>query len=209
MLRIARTSDAPNAASIFEVAAQRRMQARLCKLDDHDTPAAMSILIPALLLTMQSAAPGDCVYNAVAPAARSSIGAAIVAKRPRSDADIEALKDAVDQCARPNRWSIDSALHANGSAAMRFAADTLANQLGHPTWSANALAVLRKRPRDQVQNLAKTGSGNAEFEIVLTHMLHSDPAIEAALKGASDEAAEKFILMVKLTALSEVERLAI
>jgi|GEM_PF-5535049 len=92
---------------------------------------------------------------------------------------------------------------------MRFAADTLANQLGHPTWSANALAVLRKRPRDQVQNLAKTGSGDAEFEIVLTHMLHSDPAIEAALKGASDEAAEKFILMVKLTALSEVERLAI
>ncbi len=169
----------------------------------------MSILIPALLLMMQSANPGDCVYNAVKPDVRSSIGAAVLAKRPRTDADIEALKNAVDQCARPNRWSIDSALHANGSAAMRFAADTLASQLGNPAWSANALAVLRTRPGDQVQNLAKTGSGNAEFEIVLTHMLHSDPGIETALKGASNDTLEKFILMIKLSALSEVERLAI
>lgn len=169
----------------------------------------MSFLMSALALMLQSASPGDCVYEAVTPDVRASIGDAIIARRPRSAADIDALTIAVDRCARPERWSVDSALHANGSAAMRFAADTLARQLGHPTWSHTALAVLRTRPLGQIRNLAKTGSGDAEFELVLTHMLHADPEIGDELKGASKETLEKFILMVKLLAVAEVERNAI
>lgn len=169
----------------------------------------MSVMMYVLLLVTPSTAPGDCVYDAVAPDVRVSLGEATIAKRPRDDADIEALKNAVDKCTPASGWSIESALHANGSAAMRFAADTVARQLGHPSWSANALAVLRTRPLGQIQNLAKTGSGDAEFEIVLTHMLRGDPSIAEALQGASKAELEKFILMVKLLAVAEVERLSI
>ena len=54
----------------------------------------MSFLMSALALMLQSASPGDCVYEAVTPDVRASIGDAIIARRPRSAADIDVLKGA-------------------------------------------------------------------------------------------------------------------
>jgi hypothetical protein len=148
----------------------------------------------------------DCILSAIPEAQRSSIGEAILAKRAKEAADNAALFRATDDCARKYRLSTERALHANGYAAMRMAAETLARKLGHPEWAGYALVAVRERPRAQREALAGTGSGGAEFELVLQRMIHQDRTIGATLQSWDKEPLERFVLMVKLFAVAEVER---
>jgi hypothetical protein len=154
---------------------------------------------------LQAGSGAECVYEVLPLAQRSSIGETMLARRRLADADADAMTKAIDKCAPATRWSVDGALHANGYAAMRSAADVLARRLGNPTWSAAALRVIRARPTEQVQNLA-TGSDNAEFKLVLTQMIAEDRSVGTSLNGASDEVFTNYILMVKMIAVAEVER---
>lgn len=156
-----------------------------------------------------SASAGDCVYDAVPPKVRASIGKSVLARRSKEPGDLDLLVRVTDDCAKRHRWSADGALHANGSAAMRFASEAIATKFGHPAWCASALTAIRTRPLDQIRNLSSTGAGDAEFELVLQQMVHTNPEIAAVLEGASNQALEEFILMIKLLAVSEVERLSI
>jgi hypothetical protein len=169
----------------------------------------MAPIFSALLLVTQPPSGDECVYNAVPVVSRASIGESVLAKRSKDAATLDALTKAIDECSRQNHWSVESALHANGSAAMRFAADRIAQRLAHPSWSDEALKAIRTRPPEQIQNLAKTGSGGAEFELVLTRMIAADRTIGEVLGGASKETFESFVLMIKLLSISEIERVKI
>jgi hypothetical protein len=166
----------------------------------------MSPFLSAILFTMQPASGADCVYDALPLAQRSSIGEAMLAKRSLDHADTGAMIKAIDKCAPSKGWTTEGALHANGYAAMRSAADVLAGRLGHLPWSATALRVIRALPPEQMQSLAGTAPGNAEFKLVLTNMIAEDRSVATSLNGASDEVFTSFILMVKMIAVAEVER---
>ena len=170
------------------------------------SPPMTSTLL-ALVLASQTLPSHDCIIDAVPVASRSAIGEAVLAKQLRSSGAMDVLKLATDACARANGWSVDQALHANGYSSMRFAADSIAAKLGHPSWSSAAQKAIRLRPEEQLQNLAATGTGNAEFELVLASMIGTDPSIPGAIKESSNESLDLFVLMVKLVAVGELERL--
>jgi hypothetical protein len=165
----------------------------------------MNPLFSAMSLMLQVGSGAECVYDALPVAQRSSIGETMLARRRLGDADTGAMAKAIDKCAPATGWSIEGALHANGYAAMRYAADVLARRLGNAAWSATALRAIRDRPLEQVQKLA-TGSDNDEFKLILTHMIAQDGSVGTSLNGASDEVFTNFILMVKMIAVAEVER---
>lgn len=166
----------------------------------------MSLLLLAAALATPVPSTAECIYDTVPATSRSTIGDAILAKRAKDVGDAKVFVDATDTSARRHGWSVDQALHANGYAAMRFAADRIAGKLGHASWSAIALESVRERPRDQIENLARTGAGNAEFELVLARMIGEDPAIPQLLKSQSQDGLQFFVLMVKLLAVAETER---
>jgi len=161
----------------------------------------------ALLLTSPSSAGDDCVYDAVPTASRASIGQAVLAKRPKDGDVLDALQKATDGCAIENDWSVDQTLKANGYASMRFTADTIADRLGHRSWSETARKAVRARPTEQLKTLAGTGGGGAEFELVLAQMIGDDPSLPGAIRASTDDAMRLFVLMVKLQAVGELERL--
>jgi hypothetical protein len=158
------------------------------------------------LAAQQPAGAPDCILSAIPEARRSSIGGAILAKRPKAAADDAVLLKATNDCARKYRLSAKQAVHSNGYAAMRIAAETLARQLGHPEWGGYALVAVRERPPAQLEALSGVGGSGAEFELVLARMISQDRTIGATLQSWDKEPLERFILMVKLFALAQAER---
>jgi hypothetical protein len=166
----------------------------------------LTLLTVLALSAQQPESAPDCILSAIPDAQRSSIGEAILAKRTSDVADNAALLKATDDCAGKYRLSATRAVHAHGYATMRMAAESLARQLGHAEWAEYAIVAVRERPPAQRQALAGTGTGGAEFELVLTRMIHQDAGIAAVLQAWEKEGLERFVLMVKLFALAEVDR---
>ncbi|TFI57709.1 hypothetical protein E2493_13760 [Sphingomonas parva] len=165
----------------------------------------------ALLLALVAAAtpvPGEtCVYEAVPAGSRGAIADAVLAKRLRGSPVEAVLQKATDGCARQHGWTVQQALHANGHAMMRVGAERIAEQLGRPGWSGIAMTAVRLRPREQLETLVTVGKGKAEFELVLTHMIAADRGIAAFVDASDNATVERFILMIKLLAVGELERL--
>ena len=166
------------------------------------------LFLSALLfgLAQQPIEATECVNFSVPNEQRAQIGEAILERRPKDAATSAALSKATDDCARQHRWSAARALNANGFAAMRMAAEAAARQLGYPEWADIALATVRERSPAQRENLANTGTGAAEFELVLMRMVHQDRRIASTIQSSDAAYMEKFVLMVKLLAVAEVER---
>ena len=165
----------------------------------------MFLSLSLLAAAAQFSPVDDCIYDGIPMTERQAIGEAVLAKRTGDLADL--TMQATNRCARENGWSVQQTLQRNGYAAMRIAADVLAARLGKPDWSTIALRAIRERPFDQVKNLAGTGTGGAEFELVLAHMIAADPALPDAVKQLDTPQLESFVLMIKLIAVAEVSRL--
>jgi hypothetical protein len=150
--------------------------------------------------------PADCVLSAIPEAQYSTLGEAVLARRTEEASSNPALTRATDECARRYHLSADRALHASGYAGMHLAARAVAGQLGHPEWAGNAVAAIREQTAAQRLALSKPESGDAEFRLILARMIDRDPALKAALRGSDDARARRFILMVRLFAVAEVER---
>lgn len=165
----------------------------------------MLLFLSSLVAAIQFSPSDDCIYDGISISDRQVVGEAVLAKRTQTVADL--TMQATNQCARENRWSVEQTVKLNGYASMRIAADRLASKLGKPEWSSIALRVVRNRPFDQVKNLASTGGGGAEFELVLAHMIGVDPSLPDTLQDMDNSNLEAFVLMVKLVAVAEVSRI--
>jgi hypothetical protein len=166
----------------------------------------LPLLIGLAMAAPQPVNPGDCVLSAIPEAQHATLGEALLARRTEEGSNNPALTRATDACARRYRLSVDKALHASGYAGMHLASEAVARQLGHPELAGLAGAALRERTAAQRLALSKPGSGEAEFRLVVGRMIESDPALKAALRAADDARASRFILMVRLSAVAEVER---
>lgn len=165
----------------------------------------MLLLLSGLTAAVQFLPSDDCIYDRLSTSDRRIVGEAVLAKQTRTVTDL--MMEATNQCARENSWSVEQTVKLNGYASTRIAADHLAGKLGKPEWSSIALRVIRARPFDQVRNLASTGGGGVEFELVLAHMIGADPDLPEKLYSLDNADLESFVLMVKLVAVAEVSRI--
>ena len=90
----------------------------------------MLLLWSSLLVTVQFSPADDCIYDGISISDRQVIGQAVLAKESATVTDL--TMQATDRCAREHRWSTQRALQMNGSASMRFAADSRSNGGGIP-----------------------------------------------------------------------------
>lgn len=165
-----------------------------------------SVLIAALI-PFQSASGAECVYQAMPPELRVSIGDELAAQRAPRAADTDRLvKQLIDACAPAGGWSVQGAEHASGYAAFRSGADRVAAGLGNSAWVGIALGILQRRSDAQVAKLSAPNVDIAEFKSLAREMITADQRVATSLNGADDAVLVRFIAMVKLIAIAESER---
>lgn len=167
----------------------------------------MLTLLTALALAAQPAGnAADCVLSAIPEAQHAAIGEGMLARKTREVVENSALLEATDDCARRYKLSARSAVHASGYASMHLTAKAVARQLGHPEWARYAVVAVRERTPAQRLALSEPEAGAAEFKIVLARMAEQDSTLVTVLRAWDDARAQRFIMMVRMFAVAEVER---
>lgn len=160
----------------------------------------------AALISLQSASGAECVYQAMPPELRVSIGDELAAQRAPRAADTDRLVKLIEACAPAGGWSLQGAEHASGYAAFRSGADRVAAGLGNPAWVGIALGILQSRSDAQVAKLSASNVDIGEFKSLAREMITTDQRVATSLNGADDAVLVRFIAMVKFIAIAESER---
>lgn len=167
----------------------------------------MPMFLTILALAAQPpASPADCVLSAIPEAQHEAIGGAVLARRSGDVVDKSSLLKATDDCARRYSLSVEKALSATGYASLYLASKEVARQLGHPEWFRYAVVAVRERTEAQRLALSEPDSGADVFKTVLARMVEQEASIGPALRASDDARAQRFILMIRLFAVAEVQR---
>ncbi len=164
-------------------------------------------VLAGLLMQAESPRPSECVYRVVPVERRVAIGRMVM---PRETADVAAATlAATDQCVGQYSWTTEQALHANGYAAMRMAAEAIAYELGHDSWANQGLAAVNALTGEQRAALAGTDTDrdNEVFRTVVAYMEGAGAGVAVVLlRTDNTESLRRFVLMVKFLALAGIQQ---